>query len=726
MTRSFDQQLQKRLENDQKAMEGSFYELAVIVGNKREEILQSKEKQPAVKGEIERILTFLRVKVPSLPEGVTDVNEQLEYMLRPSGVMRRRVELKGSWWKDGTGPLLGSTISGEAVAIMPRFPSGYDYFDADIGKKVKVNAKTADKLNDEGFCFYRPLPAKKLSITDLVFYILRSISHSDIALVLGASLLVSLLGMFTPYMSKQIFDSVIPSGTKSDVFPVAGLLIGATLGSVLFGITRSIVLLRFRDKISMSVQSAAMARVFSLPATFFKDYSAGELSSRTMSINQLCSMLSDSVMTSGLTALFSFVYIIQMQTFASSLVAPAMLIIISMLVFTILTGLLQIRLLTKQTKLSAKMNGLVFQLFNGIQKVKLAGAEKRVFSKWVEKYKNLGKVTYSPPLLLKIQGAVSGALTLGGSLILYYFAARSNVSVSNYIAFTVAYGSVSAAILQLSEIVMSLANIKPLLEMVKPILETVPEIDETKKIVTGLSGSIEMNNITFRYTENGPAILNNLSLRVKPGEYVGIVGKTGCGKSTLMRILLGFEKPESGAVYYDGSSLESLDVRSVRQNMGVVMQSGKLFSGDIFSNIIVTAPWLTLEDAWQAARMAGVEEDILAMPMGMHTVISEGSGGISGGQRQRIMIARAIAAKPKILFFDEATSALDNITQKIVSESLATLNCTRIVIAHRLSTIKMCDKILVFDRGVIVEEGTFEELMAKEGLFHEFASRQMA
>ncbi len=726
MTRSFDQQLQKRLENDQKAMEGSFYELAVIVGNKREEILQSKEKQPAVKGEIERILTFLRVKVPSLPEGVTDVNEQLEYMLRPSGVMRRRVELKGSWWKDGTGPLLGSTISGEAVAIMPRFPSGYEYFDADIGKKVKVNAKTADRLNDEGFCFYRPLPAKKLSITDLVFYILRSISHSDIALVLGASLLVSLLGMFTPYMSKQIFDSVIPSGTKSDVFPVAGLLIGATLGSVLFGITRSIVLLRFRDKISMSVQSAAMARVFSLPATFFKDYSAGELSSRTMSINQLCSMLSDSVMTSGLTALFSFVYIIQMQTFASSLVAPAMLIIISMLVFTILTGLLQIRLLTKQTKLSAKMNGLVFQLFNGIQKVKLAGAEKRVFSKWVEKYKNLGKVTYSPPLLLKIQGAVSGALTLGGSLILYYFAARSNVSVSNYIAFTVAYGSVSAAILQLSEIVMSLANIKPLLEMVKPILETVPEIDETKKIVTGLSGSIEMNNITFRYTENGPAILNNLSLRVKPGEYVGIVGKTGCGKSTLMRILLGFEKPESGAVYYDGSSLESLDVRSVRQNMGVVMQSGKLFSGDIFSNIIVTAPWLTLEDAWQAARMAGVEEDILAMPMGMHTVISEGSGGISGGQRQRIMIARAIAAKPKILFFDEATSALDNITQKIVSESLATLNCTRIVIAHRLSTIKMCDKILVFDRGVIVEEGTFEELMAKEGLFHEFASRQMA
>lgn len=726
MAGSFDQQFKKRLENDQNAMEGSFYELVSIVESKRKRQHQTKGKRQVVKGEIERILSSLKVKIPALPEGVTDVNEQLEYMLRPSGVMRRRVELKGSWWKDGTGPLLGSTISGDVTAILPCFPSGYKYFDADIGKEVKVNAKTVNKLNGEGFCFYRPLPAKKLGIPDLVRYILRSISNSDIVLILAASLLVSLLGMVTPYMSKQIFDTVIPSGTKSDVFPVAGLLIGVTLGSVLFGITRSIVLLRFRDKISMLLQSAAMARVFSLPATFFKNYSAGELSSRTMSINQLCSMLSDSVLTTGLTALFSFVYIIQMLSFAPSLVAPAMLTIVFMLGFTILTGLYQIRLLTKQTRLSAKMNGLVFQLFNGIQKVKLAGAEKRAFAQWVEKYKDLGRVTYSPPLLLKVQGAVSGALTLGGSLILYYFAAQSNISVSNYIAFTTAFGSVSAAILQLSEIVMSLANVMPLLEMVKPILETIPEIDETKKIVTRLSGAIEMNNITFRYSEKGPVILDNLSLKVKSGEYVGIVGKTGCGKSTLMRILLGFEKPESGAVYYDGSDLESLDVRSVRQNMGVVMQSGKLFPGDIFSNIIVTAPWLTLEDAWQAARMAGLEEDILAMPMGMHTMISEGSGGISGGQRQRIMIARAIAAKPKILFFDEATSALDNITQKTVSESLAGLNCTRIVIAHRLSTIRMCDRILVFDRGIISEEGTFEELMVKGGLFHEFASRQMA
>lgn len=725
MTDSFDQLLKKRLENDQSALEASFYDLASVVGTNLEKKPLTHEKQ-AVAREITQILSFFQMKVPTLPEELVDANEQLEYLLRPSGVMRRRVELKGHWWKESTGPLLGSTVSGEVVALMPRFPAGYTFYDSERGKKVKVDAKTSLKLSPEGFCFYRPFPASKMSLLDLMRYILGCISNSDIALIIGASLLVSLLGLFTPFMNKQIFDSVIPSGTKSDVFPVAGLLIGATIGSLLFGITRSMLLMRFRDKVNLSVQSATMARIFSLPATFFKNYSSGELASRAMSINQLCSTLSDNVMTTGLTAVFSFVYVLQMRSFASSLVVPALLILLSMLVFTLMVGFLQLQLSKKEMKLSAKMNGLVFGLFSGVQKVKLAGAEKRAFAKWAAAYQELGKLTYSPPMILRVHSAISGALTLGGSLVLYYFAGQAKVSISNYIAFSMAYGGVSAAMMQLSSVVLTLATIKPLLEMVKPILETVPESDEKKKIVTQLAGDLELNNVTFRYSENGPIILDNLSLKVSSGEYIGIVGRTGCGKSTLMRLLLGFEKPESGAVYFDGSDLESLDVRSVRKNMGVVLQNGKLFSGDIFSNIIITAPWLTLNDAWEAARMAGVADDILAMPMGMHTMITEGSGSISGGQRQRIMIARAIAAKPRILFFDEATSALDNITQKIVSESLATLNCTRIVIAHRLSTIKLCDRILVFDKGRIVEEGPFEELMAKGGLFHELASRQMA
>lgn len=221
-----------------------------------------------------------------------------------------------------------------------------------------------------------------------------------------------------------------------------------------------------------------------------------------------------------------------------------------------------------------------------------------------------------------------------------------------------------------------------------------------------------------------PPVIDDLTLKIRPGQYVAIVGRTGCGKSTLMRLMLGFETPQKGAIYYDGQDMQTLELKSLRRSIGAVMQDGKLFQGDIFSNITISAPWLTMDDAWEAAEMAGIADDIRRMPMGMHTLISEGSGGISGGQRQRLMIARAVAAKPRILMFDEATSALDNLTQKQVSESLDCLKCTRIVIAHRLSTIRRCDRILVLDRGRIVEDGSYGELIAAGGLFAALVERQ--
>ena len=213
-------------------------------------------------------------------------------------------------------------------------------------------------------------------------------------------------------------------------------------------------------------------------------------------------------------------------------------------------------------------------------------------------------------------------------------------------------------------------------------------------------------------------------MKVKPGEYVAIVGKTGCGKSTLMRILLGFEKPEKGSVRFDGKDINTLDLPSLRKKIGTVMQDAGLFQGDIYSNIVITAPQLDLAAAWEAAEKAGIAEDIRSMPMGMNTIIGEGQGGISGGQRQRLMIARAIAPKPKLLMFDEATSALDNKTQKQVSEALDAMGCTRIVIAHRLSTIKHCDRILVIDEGHIIEDGTYDELIEKDGFFAKLVERQ--
>ena len=307
---------------------------------------------------------------------------------------------------------------------------------------------------------------------------------------------------------------------------------------------------------------------------------------------------------------------------------------------------------------------------------------------------------------------------------MYATAVRAGIDAPTYLAFSAAYGAVTAAFSAFSQNAIEAAQIRPILEMAEPILRAEPENSESRQTVTQLSGAIELSDVSFRYDAQMPYVIDNLSLKIAPGEYVAIVGTTGCGKSTLLRLLLGFETPAKGAVYYDHKNLNTLDLHSVRQKMGVVTQDGSLFQGDIYSNIAVSAPLLTIEEAWEAAELAGIADDIRRMPMGMHTVLSEGQGSISGGQKQRLMIARAVASKPKILLFDEATSALDNKTQKRISEALDRLNCTRIIVAHRLSTIRNCDRILVMDRGRIVESGTYSELIGRGGIFAGLVERQ--
>jgi ABC-type bacteriocin/lantibiotic exporter with double-glycine peptidase domain len=417
-------------------------------------------------------------------------------------------------------------------------------------------------------------------------------------------------------------------------------------------------------------------------------------------------------------------YIGQIFAYTPALAVPALIIMVLTVAFSLVTALVQMHITEKQMTEAGKENGMVYSLINGVTKIKNAGAEKRAFAKWSGQYIKMAKYLYKPPVYLRLNTTITTAISLIGTVVLYYAAIRSGVTVADYMAFNSAYGMVNGAFASLAGIAVVVSNIKPILKMVQPIFETEPEVDTSRHVVTNIRGTIELNNVSFRYNDSMPNVLENLSLKIQAGQYVAIVGKTGCGKSTLMRILLGFEKPKKGAVYYDGKDIFSMDLKSLRQKIGVVMQNGKLFQGDIYSNITISAPWLTLAQAWEAAEMAGMAEDIRQMPMGMNTLISEGQGGISGGQRQRLMIARAIAPKPKLLMFDEATSALDNITQKTVSESLDKLKCTRIVIAHRLSTIRHCDRIIVLDKGKIVEDGTYEELIAMGGCFSELVERQ--
>ena len=552
----------------------------------------------------------------------------------------------------------------------------------------------------------------------------RCVSLGDVIVIVAATLAVTMVGLIMPRITRALTGPVLASGRTNALIGIAICMVCVSLSAQLIGSVRSLIQSRLDIKTSLGVQASMMMRLMSLPAGFFRKYSPGELKSRAMSVNQLCSMLMNMVMSTGLTSITSLLYVGQIFRFAPALVIPSLLIVLVTVVFSIVSTLTQIRINRKHMEHSAKESGMSYSLITGVQKIKLSGAEKRVFAKWLDMYAEGAELTYNPPMFIKINGVISTAISLVSNIVLYYLAVQSGIGQSSYFAFTASYGMLMGAFMSISSIALSAAQIQPILEMAEPFLKTEPETASGKEIVTRISGGIEMNHVSFRYDEQSPYILNDLSLKVKPGEYVAVVGRTGCGKSTLVRVLLGFEKPEKGAVYYDGRDMENLDLPSLRKKIGTVMQDAGLFQGDIYSNIVITAPELTLDDAWEAAETAGIADDIRAMPMGMNTMVSEGQGGISGGQRQRLMIARAIAPKPKLLIFDEATSALDNKTQKQVSEALDAMGCTRIVIAHRLSTIKHCDRILVLDGGRIVEDGTYDELIEKGGFFAELVERQ--
>lgn len=720
----FDEQIRQRKQNDDDVFADSFVNMAAaVLGSKVTGSLS--DGSAAAKSAIDEILKYYHVKSREVPDNIKDTNEQLEYLMRPYGIMRRTVRLEKDWHRDAVGAMLGvMKESGRVVALIPAGFSGYCYIDPDSGKKIKINRRNQRLFDSDAIAFYKPFPLKKIGLGSVAKYIAETLSATDFALIALATLALSLIGMLSPKLNNILFAAVLPSGSVRLLLSIAVFTVSVSVSSLLISATKEMITARINTKMSVSVQAAAMMRIMSLPADFFKGYGSSDLSSRAAHISSLCNMLVSAVLTTGLTSVFSLIYISQIFIYAPVLVVPAIAVILATVAFSLISSFAQMRISKKQMELSAKESGMSYALISGIQKIKLAGAEKRAFARWGNLYAQNARLTYNPPAFIKLNSVISLAISLIGNIVMYAAAVKSGVSVADYYAFGTAYGMVSGAFMSLAGMALTVAQIKPILETVQPFFNTVPEISEGKEVITRLSGGIELTNVSFRYNENMPLILDNMSLKIRPGQYVAIVGKTGCGKSTLMRLLLGFEKPQKGAVYYDGRDIERIDLKSLRRRIGVVMQNGKLFSGDIYSNIVISAPWLTQSDAWDAAEKAGIAEDIRRMPMGMNTIISEGSGGISGGQRQRLMIARAIAPKPKILMLDEATSALDNLTQKRVSESLDSLKCTRIVIAHRLSTIKQCDRILVLDGGKITEDGTYDELIAQNGVFAELVERQ--
>lgn len=644
---------------------------------------------------------------------------------RISNFTCREVVLEQKWYRQECGVLLG-TLDDVLVALYRKKGKSYVLYDGE--KEVPITAEIAEKISPKAHSIGRALPRTRLTGKDLLRFCKKSIPKRSIVALALLGLAGTLIGILLPTLNQKIYDEYIALGDFGMVIQLCVLIGSFMLGNVFFSMVKKLTEYGVSCHVNYDLQNAVYWRIFQLPESFFRSYDSGDLAQRLGQAGSSAAQVVSQITGAGFGMVFSLFYLWRMIKYSGKLTVWAL---IMSLVFALLSYFLETRSLryeTLQADTSGKAVAKLYQYLGGVDKIRMAGAEERAILEYLIPFTQEQKYEIQEKRITAVSEVLSDVSTYLFSMILYFVIIKKNqdISVGNFMAFNSAFGTFSSALMQLISGCMTIFRLKPIYTRLKPIFDTQPEDDEQKQIVQSLSGSIELEHVSFGYSPEAGNVLNDISLQIHPGEYVAIVGPSGCGKSTLLKLLLGFETPTQGKIRYDGKSLSGLDAHSLRRNLGVVLQDGKLIAGSIYDNITITCPNPTMKAVNEVIEAVGLKADIDQMPMGVQTVLSESGNTISGGQQQRILIARAIMNKPQVLFFDEATSALDNLTQAKVCQSLDDMHVTRVVIAHRLSTIQNCDRILVFNNGQIQEEGNFESLMAQKGLFYNMAKRQIA
>ena len=645
-----------------------------------------------------------------------------------SGMRARRVRLRPGWWRRDGPSMVGFGEGERPLALLADGRGRYRVTDPSTGGSSSVNATTARGIASDAFVLYAPLPRRRKRLADMLGFAMHG-RAADVRAVVGMGVLAGLAALVAPILTGQILVHIIPRGDTSLWAVTLGALLTVTLGSAVFEVVRGIATIRIESRMDERLQAAIWSHLLSVPALFFRRFTAGDLALRADGVASVRQTLTSAATQAAMGAIFS-VFSLALLFYYSGVLAllvTAMLLLLGGANWVF--ALFQLRHDRVMFRVQGEVGGVMLQVIRSLAKLRVANAESFLLSRWARLYSRQKRESLSARYWSVAQEVLATVFQPLSYIIIFAAVTRSlsaegtSFDLVAFLSFNAAFGQLSAGIGSMISATTTVVRTIPIIERMRPILDADPE--SVGGLDPGdLKGDVEFDNVSFRYEPDARNAVSGISFRARQGEYVAFVGPSGCGKSTLYRLLLGFEKPDSGAIFLDGHSLSSLDLVQTRRNLGVVLQNGQVVPGTIFHNIAGMLP-LSLDEAWEAARAAALNDDIRAMPMGMNTILTEGGNTLSVGQRQRLLIARAVARKPRILLLDEATSALDNVAQAKVQRSLKKLGMTRLVIAHRLTSIQDAERIHVLDQGRIVESGTYRHLMQADGLFADLARRQL-
>ena len=660
-----------------------------------------------------------------IPPGMSKA-EQTEFTVFADAmhIPYRRVALLGPWWQSDMGPLVGQTVAdGRPVALVPNWRGRYRLH-RQGSKPCLIDAAVAATLDASAISVIKPMPERQLRPRDLLIVAIASCA-GDLSTLLLATFGASLLGLLVPIATGHIIDTFVPSEMRSQLLMLGVMLVVAQFCSFLLKASSDLARQRIDGRVAARLQGGVMDRVFRMPSFVLRTFSSTDLAMRAMSVDGIRRTVTGIALNTLLTGAFglsSIALLFHYDVYGASVALMLFAVLASVGVFA---GYKQIKSMLQGEQMNANVATFTQQLMENISTLRAFGAEKRAYVQWSRNSIEMRKRGLrGKRISIVFDTMLSGYDMLAMALVFMVLGREvdANMSSGSFLAFASAYSNFLGASIGFGRAMLQVAGLIPMYARIKPLMENTPERSGTAQSPGQLSGALEVANVAFAYPGR-PRILTKMSFRVEPGQFVALVGASGCGKSTLVNLLLGIDKPEQGAILYDGNNLADLDVTAVRRQFGVCRQNGRMFSGSLYENILGAHPG-TQADVWEAARLAGIDNEIRALPMQLHTVVTEGSATFSGGQIQRFLLARALVGNPRFVVLDEATSALDNITQDMVVRNVERLGVTRIVVAHRLSTIRNADVILFIRDGKVTETGNYDELCQLGGDFANFVKRQ--